>query len=30
MIAADGTLNGYAFGLWRKQWLLKHERALLA
>ena len=30
VIAADGTLGGYAGGLWRKQWLLKHERALLA
>lgn len=29
VIAADGTLRGYAGGLWRKQWLLKHERALL-
>jgi O-6-methylguanine DNA methyltransferase len=30
VIASDGTLCGYAGGLWRKQWLLKHERALLA
>ena len=30
VIAADGTLCGYAGGLWRKQWLLRHERALLA
>ncbi len=30
VIAADGTLCGYAGGLWRKQWLLEHERALLA
>lgn len=30
IIGADGTLCGYAGGLWRKQWLLKHERALLA
>ncbi len=30
VIAADGTLCGYAGGLWRKEWLLKHERALLA
>ena len=29
VIAADGTLCGYAGGLWRKQWLLKHEHALL-
>ena len=27
VIAADGTLCGYAGGLWRKRWLLKHERA---
>lgn len=30
VIGSDGTLTGYAGGLWRKQWLLKHERALLA
>ena len=30
VIAADGTLCGYAGGLWRKQWLLTHEHALLA
>lgn len=30
VIASDGTLCGYAGGLWRKQWLLQHERALLA
>jgi len=29
VIAADGTLCGYAGGLPRKQWLLRHERALL-
>ena len=23
---AAGTLTGYAGGLWRKQWLLDHER----
>jgi AraC family transcriptional regulator, regulatory protein of adaptative response / methylated-DNA-[protein]-cysteine methyltransferase len=26
VIGADGTLTGYAAGLWRKQWLLDHER----
>ncbi|TWD57269.1 DNA-O6-methylguanine--protein-cysteine S-methyltransferase /transcriptional regulator Ada [Agrobacterium vitis] len=26
VIGADGTLTGYGGGLWRKQWLLKHER----
>ena len=25
VIGADGTLTGYAGGLWRKQWLLEHE-----
>jgi len=30
VIGADGSLTGYASGLWRKQWLLQHERALLA
>ena len=30
VIAADGTLCGYAGGLWRKEWLLRHEHALLA
>lgn len=27
VIAADGTLGGYGGGLWRKQWLLDHERS---
>jgi AraC family transcriptional regulator of adaptative response/methylated-DNA-[protein]-cysteine methyltransferase len=27
VIGADGTLTGYGGGLWRKQWLLDHERA---
>jgi AraC family transcriptional regulator of adaptative response/methylated-DNA-[protein]-cysteine methyltransferase len=27
VIGADGTLTGYGGGLWRKQWLLAHERA---
>lgn len=26
VIGSDGTLTGYAGGLWRKEWLLKHER----
>lgn len=25
VIAHDGTLGGYGGGLWRKEWLLKHE-----
>ena len=25
VIAADGTLGGFGGGLWRKEWLLKHE-----
>lgn len=25
VIGADGSLTGYGGGLWRKQWLLKHE-----
>src|SRR5215469_12654124 len=28
VIASDGTLCGYGGGLWRKEWLLRHERAL--
>lgn len=28
IIGADGTLTGYAGGLERKQWLLKHEGAI--
>jgi methylated-DNA-[protein]-cysteine S-methyltransferase len=28
VIASDGTLCGYGGGLWRKEWLLCHERAL--
>lgn len=27
VIGADGGLTGYGGGLWRKQWLLHHERA---
>lgn len=26
IIGSDGALTGYAAGLWRKQWLLDHER----
>jgi methylated-DNA-[protein]-cysteine S-methyltransferase len=26
VIAHDGTLGGYGGGLWRKKWLLRHER----
>jgi hypothetical protein len=26
VIGANGTLTGYGGGLWRKQWLLDHER----
>lgn len=25
VIGADGSLTGYAGGLWRKEWLLRHE-----
>lgn len=28
VIAADGTLCGYGGGLWRKRWLLDHERSV--
>ena len=27
VIGKDGSLTGYAGGLWRKQWLLEHENA---
>ena len=30
VIGADGTLTGYAGGLWRKRWLLEHERRMVA
>lgn len=26
VIGSDGALTGYGGGLWRKEWLLKHER----
>lgn len=29
VIGKDGSLTGYAGGLWRKEWLLKHEQRLL-
>lgn len=29
VIGADGTLTGYGGGLWRKEWLLRHEGARL-
>ncbi|GAA0910231.1 trifunctional transcriptional activator/DNA repair protein Ada/methylated-DNA--[protein]-cysteine S-methyltransferase [Rothia nasimurium] len=28
VIGADGSLTGYGGGLWRKDWLLRHERKL--
>ncbi len=28
VIGADGTLTGYGGGLWRKAWLLEHERTV--
>src|SRR3989440_12064429 len=30
VIRADGTLCGYGGGLWRKKWLLGHERRFAA
>jgi AraC family transcriptional regulator of adaptative response/methylated-DNA-[protein]-cysteine methyltransferase len=30
VIGADGTLTGYGGGLWRKAWLLEHERRYTA
>ncbi|MFK7887661.1 MAG: bifunctional transcriptional activator/DNA repair enzyme AdaA [Gammaproteobacteria bacterium] len=29
VIAADGSLSGYAGGRWRKRWLIDHERKLI-
>ena len=29
VIRADGTLCGYGGGLWRKKWLLEHERRVV-
>jgi AraC family transcriptional regulator of adaptative response/methylated-DNA-[protein]-cysteine methyltransferase len=28
VIRSDGSLCGYGGGLWRKQWLINHERAM--
>ncbi|MBX9850517.1 MAG: MGMT family protein [Cytophagaceae bacterium] len=28
IIGSDGSLTGYAGGLWRKKWLLEHEAKL--
>jgi AraC family transcriptional regulator of adaptative response/methylated-DNA-[protein]-cysteine methyltransferase len=30
VIGADGSLTGYGGGLWRKKWLLEHERRMAA
>jgi methylated-DNA-[protein]-cysteine S-methyltransferase len=30
VIGSNGTLVGYASGVWRKEWLLKHERDVLS
>lgn len=30
VLGADGTLTGYGGGLWRKRWLLEHERRMAA
>jgi len=30
VVGADGSLTGYGGGLWRKRWLLDHERQVLA
>ncbi|MGI9295072.1 MAG: bifunctional transcriptional activator/DNA repair enzyme AdaA [Pseudomonadales bacterium] len=30
VIGANGALTGYGGGLWRKEWLLKHEKRMLA
>ena len=29
VIGSDGSLTGYAGGLWRKKWLLEHEAKVL-
>ncbi|MCX7950344.1 MAG: methylated-DNA--[protein]-cysteine S-methyltransferase [Clostridiales bacterium] len=29
VVGSDGSLTGYAGGLWRKQWLLEHEKTCL-
>jgi len=28
VIGADGSLTGYGGGLWRKRWLIEHERKM--
>ena len=28
VIGADGSMTGYASGVWRKRWLLEHENAI--
>jgi len=28
VIGADGSLTGYGGGLWRKRWLIEHERRM--
>jgi methylated-DNA-[protein]-cysteine S-methyltransferase len=30
VIGSNGTLVGYASGVWRKEWLLKHESDVLS
>ena len=30
VVGSDGELRGYAGGLWRKRWLLEHERSRAA
>lgn len=27
VVAKDGKMAGYAWGIWRKKWLLRHERS---
>jgi len=29
VIGSDGSLTGYATGIWRKEWLLEHEKRFL-
>jgi O6-methylguanine-DNA--protein-cysteine methyltransferase len=29
VIGSDGKLVGFGGGIWRKQWLLDHEKSLL-
>ena len=30
IIGANGKMVGYAYGVWRKEWLLKHEKDIIA